>query len=366
MKRILSYLPIVVFGLIVWGCLEEIDLRVEPEFQDNVVIQGSLVLGNPSRVNVRVTKLFDFTSNGREALSVRSVILFDEDGNQVELEVAGAVGDYAVEIPVNDPRMSIGADKRYYIEVSTFDGRTFRSEEERIPNVPEATELQARLTEVEQVGADGELRQVEYVEFLLSTPLDNGENDGTFLRWVAERTYRSTDEGMSDAYPEPKTCYVTESSVVSNLPVGSTEEFSGSITAFPVYQEPINHRFAEGYYVSIFQQGLTRGAYGYWSGIASLINREGTIFEPPVGQVPSNISNIEDPDDRAFGYFYATQQDTIRMYISPDFVGNPEKYCPVEFGMVNQNFVYCEAVPICCDCLSVPRSQLERPSFWVE
>jgi hypothetical protein len=365
MKHFLRFVLIGCLGLIIWGCLEEIDLEVDPEFQDNVVIQGSFVIGDPSVVHVRVTKLFDFTSNGREALSVRRVSLFDEDGNQVELETGDAVGDYTLEIPRNDPNFSVSPEKSYYVEINTFDGRTFRSTPERAPTVPEAKELTPRIILIDEFGADGTPRPQEYVEFLLDTELENNE-EGTFLRWISERTFRSTDEAISDLYTEPKTCYITERAPVSFLPVASSELFTGEIQEFPVFQERIGFRFSEGYYLTVFQQSLTREAHRYWSNVASLINRDGTIFEPPVGQVPSNISNVDDPEDETFGFFYATQQDTIRLYISPEYAGNPRQYCPVIFNNVPPGFDYCETVSVCCDCLTAPRSQLERPEFWVE
>jgi len=366
MNHIFRFVLICGLGMFIWGCLEEIDLEVDPEFQDNVVIQGSLIIGSPSVVNVRVTKLFDFTSNGREALSVRRVSLIDEEGNQVELEIGDAVGDYRLEIPGDNPGFTISPDKRYFIEVNTFDGRTFRSTPEPAPAVPQPTDLTSRIILIDEFGADGTPRPQEYVEFLLDTELDNSEEDGTFLRWISERTFRSTDEALSDLYTEPKTCYITERAPVSFLPVASSDLFSGNIQEFPVYQERIGFRMAEGYYLTVFQQSLTRDAHRYWSNVASLINRDGTIFEPPVGQVPSNISNVENPDEEAFGYFYATQQDTIRLYISPDYADNPRQYCPVIFNNVPPGFDYCETVSVCCDCLTAPRSQLERPEFWVE
>jgi hypothetical protein len=183
---------------------------------------------------------------------------------------------------------------------------------------------------------------------------------------VTERTFRTTDEGLTEPPSDPKTCYVTESTLVNNVPSASGQNFAGQINDLAILQERLDARFAEGYYLSVFQQSLTRGAFNYWAGVGQLINREGTIFEPPVGKLVSNIKNIDDPDDEAFGYFYAAQQDTIRLFVSPEFADTPSVRCPVIFDTVDPNFDYCESVPLCCNCLSADRSQLERPDFWVE
>lgn len=360
----LSFLLLGLF--LITGCLEQIDLKVDPEFQDNIVIQGSLIQGTPSVVNVRVTKLFDFTSNGREAVTVRYVRLSDSEGNEVELELGGEVGDYQLTIPANDPRMTIAAGNEYQIEVATFDGRVFQSEPETLIPVPAAQELTARRTTVESIRDDGTIDEDEFIEFLITTPTDNGVEEPTFLRWVTERTFRTTDEGLTEPPSDPKTCYVTESTLVNNVPSASGQRFAGQINDLAILQERLDARFAEGYYISVFQQSLTRGAFNYWSGVGQLINREGTIFEPPVGKLVSNMQNIENPEDEVFGYFYAAQQDTIRLYVSPEFADTPSVRCPVIFQTVDPNFDYCESVPLCCNCLSADRSQLERPEFWVE
>lgn len=359
---------LVVAGL-TGSCLEQIDLEVEPEFQLNTVIQGKLVYGDTTNVIVRVSRLFDFTFNGRSSINVRYVRLFDNEGNSVEFERGDQVGDYQLKFPPGDPRMSFSADKTFYIEVATFEGDVFRSEPENPRPVPRASALVAAPIQVEFEGADGELRDQDYIEFRLTTPLDAPTED-VFLRWIPERTIRLTDSPETDFVPAEgtnKTCYLTESGAVRIIPTGSSIDFAGEIVNIPVYQEPVNFRFSEGYYMTIYQESLSRKAFTYWRNIGTLINRNGTIFEPPVGQVESNIFNTDESGIKPFGYFYATQQDTIRTYVSPEFAGNPDPYCPVPFpDMPSPGFVYCDTYPLCCNCSTQEGSRLEKPDFWVE
>lgn len=364
------FLPLAFLTVILWGCLERIDLEVDPEFQFNTVIQGKLVQGNPSTVFVRVSRLFDFTFNGRASITVRYVRLFDDQGNQVDLERGDAIGDYVLELPEGDPRMQIEEGRSYFIEVATFDGGVFRSEAEAIQPVPDIADLEWEPIQKEFLGVDGELRNQPFVEFQLTTPLDVPTEE-VYLRWVSERTIKLTDTPESDVVPDNgqpnKTCYITESGSVSIIPVGSSTTFAGEIVDFPVYQEPRNYRFAEGYMLTVYQESLNRKAYEYWRDIGTLINREGTIFEPPVGQVQSNIINTQDDGIQPFGYFYVTQQDTARIYVSPEEAENPMMQCPIPPPqMPPPGFQYCEAYSICCDCLSVPGSQLDPPDFWIE
>ncbi|NRB64587.1 MAG: DUF4249 family protein [Saprospiraceae bacterium] len=370
MKQLLIYLSALVILLLTNSCLQQIDLSVDRAFQDNVVVQGSLVIGSPSLATVRVSKLFDFTSNGRGAINVRFVRLYDSDGNFVELEPGDEVGDYTLEIAADNPDFPVETGKSYHIELATFDGRAYETIPDRLYPVPEASRLDAREITVEVQNSVGEIFREPRLEFSVTTSTDNGIEDPAFLRWSKERTFLTTDEGAEASWNrpavDPKTCYVTESTNVNNLPSARSLDFAGDITEFPILQEPIAARFAEGYYISVFQQSLSPGAYEYWLRIADLINREGTIFESPVGKVNSNVVNTNDPNDEPFGYFYVTQQDTMRMFISPEFVGNPPLRCPVVFENPPPGFDYCETVPLCCDCFSARRSQLERPDFWLE
>lgn len=370
-NRLLKIKGILLISLLLtWGCLEQIDLEVDPEFQLNTVIQGKLVIGNPSTVFVRISRLFDFSGNGRENVLVRYVRLFDDQGNEVDLERGEVVGNYSIELAPDDPRMPIEQGRSYYIEVSTFDGNIYRSQPETIQPVPEVTDLTYQEIQKEILGADDVLRESPFIEFRLTTPLD-APNGDIYLRWIAERTIKLTDTPESSEVPDDgqpnKVCYITERGDLRSLPVASSTTFAGEVVDFPVYEELKNHLFSEGYVLTVYQESLSELAYNYWRDVGSLINRQGTIFEPPVGKVRSNLSNVQEDGPEPFGFFYVTQQDTARIYIAPEDVGNPPMRCPIPPPSTpSPGFSYCASNPVCCDCLSVPGSQLTPPDFWIE
>jgi len=81
----------------------------------------------------------------------------------------------------------------------------------------------------------------------------------------------------------------------------------------------------------------------------------GSIFEQPSGKIITNIKNIDNPKAEIFGFFYATESHLKRIYVSPDFAGNPEKACPEP-----------PPSPICDNCLCQENSTTEQPDWWVE
>jgi len=370
-KYLLNIQGILIIALLLsWGCLEQIDLEVDPQFQRNTVIQGKLVIGNPSKVFVRISRLFDFTANGRENVLVRYVRLFDDQGNEVDLIRGEVVGNYSLELFPDDPRMTIEEGRSYHIEISTFDGNIYRSEPETIRPVPKVANLTYREIQKEIIGVDDEVRNLPFIEFQLTTPL-NTSADEVYVRWIAERTIKLTDAPESTVVPDDgqrnKVCYITQPGDVENVPVGSSVTFNNEVVDFPVFEERKNHIFSEGYVLTIYQESLSELAYNYWRDVGSLINRQGTIFEPPVGKVRSNLKNVQEDGLEPFGFFYVTQQDTARIYISPEEMDNPEMRCPIPPPSTpGPGFSYCAANPICCDCLSVPGSQSTPPDFWIE
>jgi len=375
-KKLIPVLSFILF-VFVGGCLDTIELDAAREAQNRIVIQGSLIMGNPSVVEVRISRLFDFTSSGREPVNVRFVKLIDEAGNELELEEEQNTGDYSLRIPARDPGLSINEDGAYFIRVSTFAGNIYESEPVTFqPSVPQATNLQARLTQKEVVSSEeGELEERPFVEFLLTTPLQSENGEDVYLRWVNERTYRITDspEAINQASTQVpiedstnRTCYITEIPLFNEVPIADSRTFGDLVQEFKVYEEALGGRFAEGYYLTVYQQTISAEAHDYWSAVGALLGIEGTIFDPPVGQLISNLENTENPDDKPFGYFYAARQDTIRVFVSPQMVGEPDTICPRTFGMVSMNFDYCEAAPECCNCLSIDGSRLEQPDFWEE
>ena len=125
-----------------------------------------------------------------------------------------------------------------------------------------------------------------------------------------------------------------------------------------LYDIPISPILSEGYYLRVFQQSVTDDAFEYWSQVNQVASRTGSLFEAPAGRVKSNITNVNDPEEETFGYFYATEEREIRVFVEPSLAGNPSITCP---GALNQGG---GAPSNCCNCLTVANSTTERPSWW--
>lgn len=341
------------------ACLDQIDFDVPADLESAIVIQGKLVKGSPSIVRVEVSALFSFSASSRRLIDVREVTLFDESGTGLELPAID-IGIYALEIPANHPTFSVESGRAYRLRVVTQDGRTYESLPDPLFPVPQATDLTAEIVEQEVFNAEGEAELLPLIQFSIDTPLRPAEgSEPPRLRWESFRTFRLTDVSR-----EEQTCYITEPTNVSrlNLLDAGRLDAAAVVEDLPIARELITYFFADGYYLTVYQESLSPEAFRYWSEVDELLERSGSIFEPPAGKVKSNLQNIEDPEDEVFGLFYAVEQDTIRTYVSPEFAGNLPAYCPPPVGPGGLDDSH-----VCANCLeNAEVSTLTQPDFWVE
>lgn len=363
-SSVFTRLGVVVLLLgVAWSCLDEIELGVPKGTEETIVIQGQVVKGNPSRISVTVSRLFDFTASSVQLVNVRTVLLRDDLGNQLDIPSTD-LGIYEMRLSANDARFQIEEGKSYQLVVSTFDGRTYASTFESMEPLIKADSISVKKIAKEVPDGNDGFIERDFFQYDIYTGLGKFETqEQPYLRWVLERTYRLTD-GSAFIQAEPKTCYITQRVNVANIPLMDP----GSITAdrldgVTVLEDLVNFFYAEGHYLNVYQQTVSEEVFRYWDNIRNVIERSGNMFEPPAGKITSNFENIDDPNDEAFGYFFVAQQDTVRIYVSPELAGSPGRLCPPPNEMSQSG--ECPS-GVCCDCLTEEVSTLRKPPFWVE
>lgn len=356
---------LLIFMIIIFagGCLDEIDLPIEPDLDEAIVIEGQLSLGNPSLVSISITRLFDFSASSLQPVNVREVLLLDEQDNTVELvEIAPGTYGLVIDSTIN---FQVAIGKSYRIQVNTFDNRNIISTPEPILETPKAGEVNFSLFKKDRLNDDGQIVQDDYIAFDIETPITLS-TDGKAARflWSLAQTYRFTDS-PERSLENGKQCYISGNIDVTSINVldGNQYALSSSVSA-PIYETPVNYFFAEGYYLTVVQQSLSEGAYQYWNQVSQVVDRTGSFFEAPAGTIRSNFINKDSGEESSnvFGYFYATHTDTTRFYVSPEMAGSPTMYCPWPANQIPP-LQGCPRFP-CCECLDEIGSQLNKPDFW--
>lgn len=345
------------------GCLDEIGLAVpEQEQREKIVIRGSVVAKDTAMVSVRVSKLSNFKDlEIPDHISSARVILQDEAGNQLEIPVV-APGLYEMQLTDSVSNLVVRPGKTYQLLVTLADGREYHSSAEPLYPVPQPASVQEQSTSRRVLDEFGDIVDQEYLQFLLTTPVDRPDGQGkAYLKWNFLGTYRFREANFKSPFPPNiRTCYFYEDLNRDKVVLyNGAESRQNILSSFFLLEEKFNYRFAGGFYLSVFQQSLSEKAYEYWQRAGQTVDVSGTFFETTPGKVKGNFHNIANEDEEVFGYFYASEEAVIRLFIPPA-LNRVKPYCPSNPVSLN------DAPAICLDCLIQPRSTLEKPAFWID
>ncbi len=352
-----SYLLTFLACLLFSNCLDKFDFERPDSIKDAIAIQGRIAKGTPSTVRVIVREVFDF-ANFPKFLSASEVLIIDEAGNQLELE-SRRQGFYNLTIPDDHPFFKVATGNKYKIRVSGLKNKIFESSWEELLPVPIPEKLVTNNVEMEVTNRFGIVQTFRELGYFIDTPLSapNSSKNSRIL-WELDGTFKLTDTPSAGRCfagnaPAPKSCYITDSPVKNYITFDGTKSSATRLDSFLIASINFTGNLAEGYYINILQQSLTEGAYDYWSQVSTAVNRTGDLFQQPTGLVTNNLQNIDDPNESVFGYFYATEEQPIRLYIEPR--GMPS--CPItsEDGTV---------AGFCCDCRRIGTPI--KPDWWVE
>ncbi len=346
--------------LSLWGgCVDDIPLEVPEGNTQKLVIQASIMKGNPSVIEVLLSHSADFVQyfNARQ-ISGASVKILDETQRSLLIPEARP-GLYRLAW-VNDGDFEIARGQTYQLEVQLPTGASYLSSLERIYAVPAATDIHIGLQTRSVLNEAENIVETPFIQFLIETPLKHpDETEKAYLKWDMEGVFRLIELEAPIPIPGPQTCYISESIGLGQVHVFNGFETSDDrLTNHLIYEEAINWNYSAGYYLTVYQQSLSKGAYEYWNKVSEVSAREGSLFEPPPGKIKSNIYNVDDEQEQVLGYFYATEVDSIRRFIQPQEANSPSAPC---FA-----YTYETADDYCRNCLLWPNSTLRKPDYWVE
>lgn len=342
------------------ACLDQIDYNLPAEDLDFLAIQGRLVNSDPPVVSVVIKRVFGFES-GESNVYVDSVKLYNDLGDSLRL-VNTNLGVYEATITAMSG-FEVETGQSFRIKVWTVDDRIYESSMETLHPVVAVDSITIQVIE-DELGTNEDVDSKDRVKFFLNTPLRiAGQSERARVNWLMRRTFKISDAPIFQGVPS-KTCYVSE-----NLNIDEVEPIDGDLlnkdylSDYELYEMNVDFKFQEGIYFNVFQQSLSKGAATYFTQVSKLSERTGNMFEGPVGELTSNFVNVNDPEDRVYGYFYATAIDTVHVGISPFkiYVPIPGRYCPPPFPPPPGSGC---ALEVCCDCLDVPESTTTEPSYW--
>lgn len=348
---------LLVLAAVLGSCIDEIELGQGLPLPEGIVLQGRInVEDTISDVRITLEELFRFENSNRPRQIVTATVrLINEDEQSITLPYRN--GSYVASLENDDPAFTIREGTSFRVEVETREGLRFASRAETLPQKLEIERAYWRPGLASIINAIGEPQDVPGATYLVDAPLVYPDGSSAFLRWTLEETYQQTDES-TDTITGRKTCYINIPFEARNLRLnGAINPGVTRIEDFDLGTNRISFRYAEGNYMTIRQEALTRDAFEYFDQIASIASTELSIFEPPGGPVAGNVFDVEGEINNVFGYFYVARQSVARVPVRPEEVGNPTPGCPLMAGMP-------PPVNRCTDCLIVDNSTTVRPPWW--
>lgn len=350
--------PILIFcalAFLLGGCLDEIELKDQRFDTQAIIIQGRLILGSPSVVEINVERVGEYDGLERTAhIGSAKITLLSADGNSIEVPEVNFAKVYRVSIPQNSSTFKVQAGQSYRIKVNLLDGRSYESELEPLLPVPDLEKTSYTIQELSIPDKKGFITPANYFRFWINSSLFAGNStQKSKLRWELHGVYRLTDDAKKVCYnyepQRPEQVFLYDGLAAQR----------NRLDTFYLANAKLDHRFAEGFYLTVFQESLSSSAFRYWNQVKTLSERSGSMFEEPAAPISSNIRSSADPAEKVYGYFYATAQDTLRLYVSPAQAGSPTTYCP-------QPPTPRIGPTICDNCLLNTGSTLVKPAFWIQ
>jgi hypothetical protein len=341
----------------VWGCIDEIELGGAGGGAGKMVIQGQLIKGCPSSIRIRVSRTADFTGRSLpEPVPGATVFVLNETGNQLFVPEVKE-GIYQLEISDDNPDMTVDTGENYMITVATSEGSQYQSTMEWLHTVPNADSVSIMMVEREELDLNNQRQSKRYLQFFLHTSLEaNESSERAFLRWTFGSIYRVDETFVPGPGPGPQTCFVTRGLNFDKVVVfNGNEANSDRLENYFLLEDELGFKFALGYLLETNQHSLSKGAYEYWDQVSQSVALSGGLFEATPGKIVGNMSSIDDPLEEVFGYFYASEEQKITRFVTPDEAGRPEDFCSSSLISGEQ---------VCLDCVTIPFSTTEIPKHW--
>lgn len=329
------------FAFLFTTCLDEIELDA-PKSEAILTVSGNIYdAPGPYTITLRKSARFSSGADGLFSPVGGATIKLVNDLGEAEVLTELPMGEYVT--AADGMRGQIG--RTYHLEIEA-EGQNYQSKPEYLHPIISPQSIDIELTTQSIINNAGNFVEQDLVEFFINTTLPT---ERSFLKWNAYGIYEFWEIGL-----DGRLCYVTEDIDLDKAVVIDSENIEGDfLTRQKVNERTVNDKFATRYCINVIQQSITKGAYEFWSTVASEFERNGGIFETPPGKIQGNIYNVADDFVPVLGYFSASAVDTIRRMVASSEVGIPRPLC--RFNRREE---------ICTNCLLIANSTQEKPACW--
>lgn len=313
---------IAIAGMLVMchGCIEPYQPDIE-ESDKILVIEGNIT-DLPGIQTITISRSASYAHPRFQPVSGCVVRVEDENGEGITY-LEAEEGIYQSQ-PDQD---FLAVGKAYKLLVFTPGGETYESDYDPLLACASIEELSYQVEKVETSNPVFDYYGIRFYADVKGNPGDSRNYLWTFeetWEYLAYYNIQYIWDGyvLEDYTPQLygyKICYMTDR--IEEMQVGS----SILLEKNEIHQQPLyfvsnkTPRLQEQYCLRVFQHSLSHGAFLYWDKMKAQTGDTGGLFETQPSSSRGNIYNVNDPDEKVLGYFFASQVKEKRIMVSEAF-----------------------------------------------
>ena len=296
---------------------------VEPfEFEtisfENALVVEATITNEFKHQEIRLTRTFKFEEDAPKAETNADVKITDDLQNIYNFE-ENTPGEYTSVL-----EFSAESAKAYQLTIITKDGRVYNSKPSQLPQSTEINELLA-VSEIKPDGTSGVSIAVNSFD-----PTGNAR----YYRYEYEETYKIIailwspldaivisdqppfEVGTTPRTQEERICFKT----IINTEIRQTETFGlqeDRVTQFPIqFIASNNPIIRERYSILVRQYVQSLEAFNYYRVLSELSGSESLLSQNQPGFISSNISSVDNPEEKVLGFFDISSVSTKRVFFN--------------------------------------------------
>ena len=344
-------------GMSFWGCIDEIELGEEADFLEKLAIDGQLKKGATSSIEIQVSQSIPYQASPVTNFVGGGMLKLINDMGEERAIPEVEAGRFFDTFDSNSS-FPIETGRAYKIHLE-LGGNSYESAWDTLYAVPKPDSMSIRWKQQKVLNESENIVDEFLWQAHIHTPLSAG---GSAIRPALKWDFSAVWSLVEFPPPPPafaRTCYVTEPVNLDKVVVfDPSNSDKGRVDGLFLTEALLTHKVAFGHFLIALQQSISHSAFVYWDQVSQVVSRSGGFLETPPGKIKGNISQIENPEREVLGLFYASEVDTVRVFMQArDF--------PTQIGGFCAQFEsYNEAPEPCRDCLDWANSTYTRPHFW--
>jgi hypothetical protein len=310
-----SRLSILSFIFLLSGCITQF-IPQTTEDKQLMVVEG-LITNKPEANKIRLTKSHPLgIRNEAKPVSGCTITVTDDNGSVF------AFNESEPGIYVSDPAVFQGVIGRFYtLHINSGEANNnfrYESYPVELKPVPDIDSIYYERVLIEN-GPSG-IPLKEGANIFLDTHDD--QNKCKFFRWEYSETWE-----FHLPYMVPNAiCWLSNNSSTINIKNASVfaETKIDKYLINSISNE--SDRLSQKYSILVNQYSLTEDEYLYWEKLENIAEQVGGLYDMIPASIPSNVTCLNDPNEKVLGYFSVSATSSKRIFIKDSFAGTTTPY----------------------------------------